>query len=84
MMAKPTNKKTKVRAFKAKSTEESAKSKRLKDLQKAIDQGQYKVSASDIAKAYLHKASHEFNTFPSEKDSSEDLKGVKKSLKSVK
>ena len=84
MMAKPTNKKTKVRAFKAKSTEESIKSKRLKDLQRAIDLGRFKVSASDIAKAYLHKASHEFNTFPSENDTSEDHKEVKKPLKSVK
>lgn len=84
MMAKPTNKKTKVRAFKAKSKEESVKSKRLKDLQRSIDQGRYKVSALDIAKAYLHEASHEFNTLPSEKDSSEDHKEVKKSLKSVK
>jgi hypothetical protein len=84
MMVKPANKKTKVRALKAKSTEENVKSKRLKDLQKAIDQGCYKTSASDIAKAYLYKASHEFNTFPSDKDNSEDLTKVKKPLKSIK
>lgn len=83
-MAEPEKKKTKVRAMKAKSAKVSPLSQRLKDLQKAIDQGVYKISSVDIAKAYLYKCEPELNDFPSEKHQKEEKIKAREELKVVK
>ncbi len=83
-MAKTEDSKTKVRPLKSKPNMDSKKSKKLNELQKMIDSGKYKVSSSNIAKAYLHKSNVEFNTFSYENVESKDEQKVKKTLKILK
>ena len=53
-MADLKKKKTKVLSINKNSNEFSLQEQKLKALQDAIDNGLYKITADDIAKAYLH------------------------------
>ena len=58
-MADIKKKETKVLSLEQKPGNLSAQEKKIQRLQQQIDQGLYKVSAEDIAKAYLQKQSVE-------------------------